>query len=488
MKLFLFGIGGTGPRVLRSLMMLLAAGAKTADNLTIIPILLDMDLNNGDTERALRALDDYRLIRRMAYPDSQTGAFFRTPIQPLSTLQAEGASEKIGDSVMPRLTDHDGTFEEFLQVGDLAEVDRELLKLLYDNSARPQTAELKLDLSVGFKGNPNIGSVVFNALEDSPAYKYFISAFNDRTDRIFVVSSIFGGTGSSGFPQLVKLLQDPGQRQQVRQARKGAVTVMPYFALESNTQSAIDQNRFLSKTKAALTYYQTQIQLDALYYIGDQPGARLYPNVEGGGQQRNNAHVVEMLAAAAVLDFANKPDGDFTPDRRYYEFGIKADAKELDLAHFYDRTYNDLLEPLLRFTYAAKFFSEFVPQNLDQAFAKNLKLTTELATNSYYTALKNFMGVHFTTWLQEMARNDRAFAPFRPEADFNSLVRSKTIETGFFEKGISRQFLRDQAGKLEDQLQKQYPQSEARFMHLLLGVAEACRDKLGPLNRTLTAN
>ncbi|WP_019988034.1 tubulin-like doman-containing protein [Rudanella lutea] len=489
MKLFLFGIGGTGARVLRSLTMMLAAGAKTPADLTIVPILLDMDMQNGDTERSLRVVDLYRTIRRGAY-EGPTGSqgqktFFATPLQPLGTLQAENAQERLGDSVMPKLTDHEGTFEEFLQVSSMDDTDRELLKLLYDNSAKPTTAELKLNLSVGFKGNPNIGSVVFNALEDSAVYKYFTGAFNDATDRIFIISSIFGGTGSSGFPQLVKLLQQPNQKLPIRNARKGAVTVMPYFALEDNTNSSIDQNRFLSKTKAALSYYQTQVHLDALYYIGDQAGGKLYPNVEGGAQQVNNAHVVEMLAAAAVLDFARRPADEFGGGKQHYEFGVKRNDRTLDLPHFYDRTYNDLLEPLIRFAYATKFYTDFLPGHLTEAFARNLNLRQDITTNSFYTALQNFMGVHFRGWLAEMAQNDRAFAPFDLNADFNSMVRSKQIETGFFKKGISEGFLRDQAGEVENKLQKTFPQNEARFMQMLIEVADRCREKLETVNRQL---
>lgn len=488
MKLFLFGIGGTGARVLRALTMLLASGAKTPADLTIVPILLDMDMQNGDTERALRAVELYRTIRRSAYvqgqaPGKQT--FFGTPLQPLGTLQADNAPVKIGDSILPKLTDHQGTFEEFLNVSSMDEIDREFLKLLYDNSAKPTNAELKLNLSVGFKGNPNIGSVVFNSLEDSGVYKYFTGAFNDQTDRIFVISSIFGGTGSAGFPQLVKLLQHPSQKMPIRAAKKGALTMMPYFALEENANSAIDQNRFLSKSKAALSYYQTQVQLDALYYIGDQPGSKLYPNVEGGAQQTNNAHVVEMLAAAAVLDFAQKSNDDFTDNKRYYEFALKRNDKTLDLAHFYDQTFNNLLEPLIRFAYATKFYTEFVPVSLTEAFAKNMGLSQNLSSNSFYVALRQFMTDYFRPWLNEMAQNDRGFRPFDLSSDFNTMVVSKPVETGFFDKGISYGFLTTQVGKIENNLQDTFPQSEVRFMQLLIEIAERCREKLGQLNRQL---
>ena len=497
MKLFLFGIGGTGARVLRSLTMLLAAGAKAPADLTIVPILLDMDMQNGDTDRALRAVELYRNIRKGAYRDTaptggsgQTGqserrTFFATPLQPLGTLQADNAQEKIGDSVLPKLTEHQGTFEEFLNVSSMDDIDREFLKLLYDNSAKPTNAELKLNLSVGFKGNPNIGSVVFNSLEDSAVYKYFTGAFNDQTDRVFIISSIFGGTGSAGFPQLVKLLQHPSQKMPIRTAKKGAVTVMPYFALEENSQSSIDQNRFLSKTKAALSYYQQQISLDALYYIGDQQGAKLYPNVEGGAKQTNNAHIVEMLAAEAVLDFARKPAGEFSDNKRYFEYGLKRNDRRLDLPHFYEPTYQAVLEPMIRFAYATKFVLDFMPNNLREAFAKNLNLAQDINTNTFYVSLTNFMANHFKPWLQEMADNDRAFYAFDLNANFNALVRSKQIETGFFSKGISDGFLLDAAGKTENTLQATFPQPEARFMQTLIDVADKCREKLGTIPREL---
>jgi hypothetical protein len=132
MKLFVFAIGGTGARVLRSLTMLLAAGAKVPDNLTIIPILLDMDMQNGDTARALNGVELYRTIRNAAYPNGAAPAgqsdaprpFFATPIQSLGTLQSETTQERIGDSFLPQLTEHQGTFEEFLNVSTIIRQNR----------------------------------------------------------------------------------------------------------------------------------------------------------------------------------------------------------------------------------------------------------------------------------------------------------------------------------------------------------------------------
>ena len=46
--------------------------------------------------------------------------------------------------------------------------------------------------------------------------------------------------------------------------------------------------------------------LDDMYYLGDDFSAAGYDNCDGGGNQQNNAHLVEMLAALSIIDFAGK--------------------------------------------------------------------------------------------------------------------------------------------------------------------------------------
>ena len=55
-KLFVFGIGGTGSRVLKSLTMLLMAGVKTNVD-EIIPIVIDKDETNGDMVKTKRLIE-----------------------------------------------------------------------------------------------------------------------------------------------------------------------------------------------------------------------------------------------------------------------------------------------------------------------------------------------------------------------------------------------------------------------------------------------
>ena len=64
-------------------------------------------------------------------------------------------------------------------------------------------------MDIGFVGNPNIGSVVLNQFKESEAFKQFAANFSPD-DRIFIVSSIFGGTGRGWFPNYSE--KHPGGR------------------------------------------------------------------------------------------------------------------------------------------------------------------------------------------------------------------------------------------------------------------------------------
>ena len=62
-KLYVFGIGGTGSRVLRSLTMMLAAGVKTGQDV-IVPVVIDPDSANADLTRTVALMNKYRTIRQ----------------------------------------------------------------------------------------------------------------------------------------------------------------------------------------------------------------------------------------------------------------------------------------------------------------------------------------------------------------------------------------------------------------------------------------
>ncbi|RZM21502.1 MAG: hypothetical protein EOO88_32965, partial [Pedobacter sp.] len=348
---FIFAIGGTGSRVVRSLTMLLAAGCKLNDSNKIIPVIIDVDAKNADTTRTLKALEAYKLIRNKAYSplrngdgsDSLTG-FFNANLNTLSSLQTEGA-ERIDDSFQLKFDNMETSFIKYLDPKEelVNDVTMDMLRALYDDtpSDHPQyeNTELHLRLDEGFKGNPNIGCVVFNSLSALKEYQFVAKSIN-ANDRIFIISSIFGGTGSSGFPQLIKLIKGDDR---LKDIMLGALTVMPYYKIAAKKTTGgdgrISSESFDAKTEAALSYYAKHLsgQLDALYHVWDTP-TKQYEYNAGGDQQLDPAHLVEMIGATAIIDFINKPNETLEPKgaTKYFDYGILQESASTDFRHFYD--------------------------------------------------------------------------------------------------------------------------------------------------------
>jgi Tubulin like len=472
---FIFAIGGTGARVVRSLTMLLASGMKLNDNDKVIPIIIDLDTENEDTARTIKALDLYKVIRDTAYGNNAVvkDGFFAGNLAKLNSLRTETTGE-VKESFQLKFAGINDTFEKYLRTGELdASVDLPLLRLLYDDSDRsnPNT-ELKLELTKGFKGNPNIGSVIFTDLQSTPEFEFFKNAITEG-DRIFIISSIFGGTGSSGFPQLLKLIRTSNNNK-LKNAVIGAITVMPYFSVQDKKESAIDSSRFMSKTKAALSYYEHEMEsmkLNALYYIADAHRGNPYENNEGGAAQKNDAHLVEMIAATAAVHFINRPTGDFRDTTEYFEFGVKQDQPVLSIGHFFDESRRQVMEPLTRFKYFSKLYLEYLPEHLKTTFSKSCNLPEEFNSHPYYQALRSFFEKHFMEWLQELKRNSRSFAPFNLGGNFNTLIEGKPIKTGIFNKGLSEGYFETALDKSENALRTTVADNRARFMQVLYETA-----------------
>lgn len=62
-KIYVFGIGGTGARVLRSLTMMLASGVQLGQD-EIVPIFIDPDESNADLSRTVDLMNLYIRIHR----------------------------------------------------------------------------------------------------------------------------------------------------------------------------------------------------------------------------------------------------------------------------------------------------------------------------------------------------------------------------------------------------------------------------------------
>ena len=394
-KIFVFGIGGTGSRVLRSLTMMLAAGVKVGAD-EIVPIIIDPDTSNADLTRTVGLLNKYSTIRsELQFCSGNESRFFRTEIKqilPNYTLLINDTDDK--------------SFQQFIEYASMSKANQALTKMLFSDK------NLQSSMEVGFKGNPNIGSVVLNQIAHSTDFETFANEFSDG-DRIFIISSIFGGTGASGFPLLLKTLRTGKNfpnHDIINRATTGAVTILPYFKLKQDDESEIDSSTFISKTKSALAYYESNIckngSIDALYYLADDV-AKTYENHEGGSAQQNDAHLIEFLGATAIVDFTNS---QFMGSSNM-ELGIKDGADTVSFDSFYRKMRDMLYCPLVQFSMMANALTHKVGFYSSKTFNANKGNFEDLYGGMFFGNLTDFFR-KYHEWLEEMKENKRSLNLF----------------------------------------------------------------------------
>ncbi|GHT39170.1 hypothetical protein FACS189437_01780 [Bacteroidia bacterium] len=453
-KLYVFAIGGSGSRVLKSLTMLLAAGVK-CDVDTIVPIIIDKDASCFKDTQEL--IENYIKVQEYA-PKSEGNVqnkFFNTKF------------ELLNNELVLALDDAKDTFRSYINYDTPQELKN--TKPLVDVLFSERT--LNMSTSVGFQGNPNIGSVVLNQFTEQKIFKSFGDKI-ENGDKIFIISSIFGGTGASGFPLLLKTLNNPPAGltapDNIKKAAKGAITILPYFKVSSdkdeNNKDSLVPKTFIPGTKAALHYYETlDKKIDSLYYIGEPSGFRLtYKHEKGGSKQEeeDKAHIVELAAALSVIDFTNntsikrKSDGIAITATTYKEFGITAkvreetdkqgktrqienDGRNVSFNDLADNTKELLKKPLLQLLLMRKFISEKFKYESKQPYLAKLGINTNFfegdcsmksmheILSKYYSYLQDIEG-------DEKEKEKRKFAPFSLETDnpFN-ILKNENVKTGW---------------------------------------------------------
>lgn len=456
MKVFIFAIGGTGARALRSLTFCLASGMyNVSKDIEFVPIIIDYDATNGDKTRAREALEDYMALHNAAYEQNNIGinseyhSFFLPRISYLTDVATRDGKRSTLDRTFEftfngTTSDSRGTFAQYLDVQNMTG-DKfnsgELLRALYNDAdvTDPDYAytELNLDLSVGFKGNPNIGTVVFDKISASPEYKVFEQSFVPNEDRVFIIGSIFGGTGSSGIPQMLKAIRN-NRIAGWANAKVGAAIVMPYFKVDTPARGgAVNSNIFKSKQKAALDYYlqrEHEFRLSATYYVADQDARQTTLEYhEGDDSQRNNAHIVELLIALSILDFTTKT----TFNGESYEYGVKEDVSghqdPFQLKNFGETSLMLFLKPMACFALASKYYRDYLcTSNRDNSLAYFAKmgLGNKLSIGVYATYY-SFVAKLFD-WLDELNKQEHPFYPFEVDAgDLNEFVKGYKDDSGF---------------------------------------------------------
>ena len=397
-KVFVFCIGGTGIRVMKSIAMLMAGGMDT-NGYTVVPVILDPHLDLEEKKNLHSLIDSYKDIYNKTINNGSStlnslDGFFNSEIRTINELnnQTNDTQQNAGSKEK---------FRSYIELANLGadDLNNYLVETMFS------TKNLDNPLSVGFKGNPNVGTVVLGEMIEGADWFRAFKQHCEKNDRVFIISSIFGGTGASGYPLLEKKIRLAENEPAVKNALMGAVTVLPYYGLKdpATTGSDIDSANFYTKTKAALAYYEGTVKSDYLYYVGEKSLKQVYDNDEK--KQDDKANFIELVAASALFDFLKRGKPD---NQQYLSRAIESDLESLDLVSL-GNGYKDIVKSVADYMLLRNLVNT-LPSEKYFPLIKNRGLDGEFYKDSAFQALKRFAEIYYK-WYTELAQNKRAFAP-----------------------------------------------------------------------------
>jgi hypothetical protein len=309
--LTVFALGGSGIRAVEPILHLCAFGLGPR---RLKLVLIDPDQSNAAISRVRRLLDRYHAVREHFAQSTAPGAYFHTEI--LETSGRTAVWSPIADD------EHraDARFASRVDRSRMFNAHSERLGQLFDllYSRRIQD----MDLGLGFRGVPAIGTVFMNRLRGEPFLEEILTeAESERGSLFFSIGSIFGGTGAAAFPvigrALIDGLQDDPERTAipgVQRERIGGALLLPYFTLPTPDSARAPDGGirpetalFAQNAAAAIPEYTGgRADYSELYVLGDSFPREQRVNAVGGEQQENPAHYIELYAALAALDFAER--------------------------------------------------------------------------------------------------------------------------------------------------------------------------------------
>ena len=482
---YIFAIGGTGSRVLRSMTMFLASGcAGTAVPSQIVPIILDYDRTNGDLTRTTEVLECYEKIHNAIYndgTDQDQQTFFGTPIIKIKDKANAGLanqgiqfSPKSGYDAYLNKQQYDILFSDFLGYDTMneqngsAETQKLLSSLYNDSPADDPLTELQMNFSQGFLGCPNIGCLVSRHFTDTPEYKSAVACCDPKTDKILIIGSIFGGTGASGIPMLLDALRADNRLNGVK---IGVLAMLPYYQIVIDTKSPIDSRTFIAKTKAAIAAYElpgsVYDKADRVYFVGDGDNTQPIQNNPGNAAQKNDALFAEFGAAMCAIDFVQTSVQNIQGTGQAYEFGydpkqkagIVTNARSIKWDDFYAaETITPYIEPLMRFTIFEKFCKEYIPNKVqaNDTWYENSGFDKRI---DFIQDLKNF-GEKLFSWLEELDNPNRGLCLFHPDKQYFEILEHKMLsKKPWYWKKVNAYSDSD----IADELALSYKKSENNF-------------------------
>lgn len=367
--MFVVAIGGTGMRCAESLVHLCAMGM--LDDMDLHLLALDTDRDNGN----FRRLKD---LVREGY------AKVKGVDTPHAALKDTLFSSSISLYEFSPHDANDTTFEQIFKYGDAQYRNRthtDVADLLFSRSVRT------FDLKHGYRAQTHLGSMLMyhgilrairtDSRGDLRRYvEHLLTVAQTSQARVFILGSVFGGTGASSIPIIPAALERsvslvaPGQK--LDRAAFGATLLTGYFTFKLPSDEfrrrelvVATSDRFSVNSQAALMFYQDDPTVQRIYqrfYLLGTPGLSwkvdeaAQETTTGGQYQENAAHFIELLSASAALDFFRTPEEHLA--------SIKRGAIPTEYL------YRTLEDP------ASMTFNDFVGSDREAEFAKKMGILT----------------------------------------------------------------------------------------------------------------
>lgn len=435
MDSYIIGIGGTGARCIEAVIYLSAAGIFTRN---VNMLLIDPDVDNGNSNSTIGLINNYIALTGLRQPQSPTkkgwlGSAVYPPQFFRSKVNQDGRSPTRWNAPQ---RNQGRTFENVLQYDSCPEKLKQFIDLFYTSD------DLKMSLEVGYQGRTSVGSVALKQdMEETVGTpgiglrEFLESLVRDLESetKVFVIGSIFGGTGAAGIPTIPALVANLDTRvfpeQNRGNLRWGTALVAPYFLFPPPTDSGNGEevregpgtNSVLHPiaAKAALMHYaHTPPDYQHLYLLGaPQRQETNTLNIRGGSQQRNQAHYIEIMTAFAAWDFFNINE-EIDPSEKLLHFADSVDKhhdlgvnwETLPVSSVIKEMREDFKQKLVIFTTFAYLYHHILHEQFilnksfkDSSMYENfVNLDLESAAERRSLEILNNFCSSYLTWLREI--------------------------------------------------------------------------------------
>lgn len=355
---FCYCIGGSAARVAEAAAHLCAMNLTKGEDVTFV--IADKDSKCGGTIQARNVIESVAAL-------SGEG---NTSLKRSSKIVQDGRREFCKSNLKIK------TWNFSKHVGNLSNDEIESISLKSALSSRDHNMQIndailfdafysnddqERDTEKGFYGRPAIGSLIFkymikegkwngeNSYHDDdiayPVKEYLRENIGEKV-RVFIVGSIFGGTGASLFSNLAAHIRTSVSESYQDRLTISGCLLLPYFNFVSKEGDLIDPQEFYVKSKEALTQYAADKNLlkkdgnkkgyfDSIYVCGQHP---LHTTGEvysiGGDTQKNHFDLIDLVGAKAMTEFfACKEDnlGEIT-NGKVFEYRLM-DAQDGELSY-----------------------------------------------------------------------------------------------------------------------------------------------------------